>query len=50
MPTDKELNPRNVMKPLNINLKISYETQPFTSFEIGKLWAANIGNSMAIQI
>ena len=50
MTMDKELNPMNVMKPLNINPKISDENQPFTTFEIGKLWAAYMGNSMSIQI
>ncbi|MCM3116504.1 DUF3231 family protein [Neobacillus sp. MER 74] len=50
MTTDKELNPMNVMKALNISPKISDETQPFTAFELGKLWATYMGNSMSIQI
>lgn len=50
MTMDKKLNPMNVMKPLNINPKILDENQPFTTFEIGKLWAAYMGNSMSIQI
>jgi hypothetical protein len=50
MTTDRDLNPMNVLKPLNINPKISYETQPLTSFEVGKLWATYMGNSMSIQI
>jgi hypothetical protein len=50
MTTDKELNPMNVLKPLNINPKISDETQPLRTFEMGKLWATYMGNSMSIQI
>ncbi|WML26876.1 DUF3231 family protein [Neobacillus sp. OS1-33] len=50
MTTDKDLNPMNVMKPLNLNPKISDEDQPLTSFEMGKLWATYMGNSMSIQI
>ncbi|QNF31103.1 MULTISPECIES: DUF3231 family protein [Metabacillus] len=40
----------NVMKPLKLNPKISDETQPLTTFEMGKLWATYMGNSMSIQI
>ncbi|PMC34535.1 hypothetical protein CJ195_23010 [Bacillus sp. UMB0899] len=40
----------NVIKPLNINTKILDETQPLTTFEMGKLWATYMGNSMSIQI
>lgn len=50
MTTDKELNPMNVLKPLNIDPKSSDETNPLSSFEMGKLWATYIGNSMSIQI
>lgn len=50
MTTDKDLNPMNVLKPLNINPKILDETHPLTSFEMGKLWATYMGNSMSIQI
>ncbi|WP_231510909.1 DUF3231 family protein [Bacillus sp. UNC438CL73TsuS30] len=50
MTTEKDLNPMNVMKPLNINPKILDETQPLSTFEIGKLWATYMGNSMSIQI
>jgi hypothetical protein len=50
MTSEKDLNPMNVLKPLNINPKVSDETQPFTSFEMGKLWATYMGNSMSIQI
>src|SRR5437764_2899379 len=50
MTTDKNLNPMNVLKPLNINPKILDETQPLSSFEMGKLWATFMGNSMSIQI
>ncbi|WP_231734783.1 DUF3231 family protein [Bacillus sp. FJAT-29937] len=50
MTTDKDLNPMNVMKPLNVNPKTLDETQPLTTFEIGKLWATYMGNSMSIQI
>jgi hypothetical protein len=50
MTTDKDLNPMNVMKSLNINANILDETKPLKSFEIGKLWASYMGNSMSIQI
>ncbi|MCM3728394.1 DUF3231 family protein [Neobacillus cucumis] len=50
MTTEKDLNPMNVMKPLNIISKDLDETQPLTSFEMGKLWATYMGNSMSIQI
>lgn len=50
MTTDKELNPMNVMKPLNLSPKALDETQPLTTFEMGKLWATYMGNSMSIQI
>jgi len=38
------------LKPLDINPKILSETQPLTTFEMGKLWATYMGNSMSIQI
>ncbi|WP_423798327.1 DUF3231 family protein [Neobacillus sp. SAB-20_R2A] len=50
MTTDKDLNPMNVMKPLNLNPKILDKTNPLTTFEVGKLWATYMGNSMSIQI
>lgn len=50
MTTDKDLNPMNVMKPLNLNPNILDKTKPLTTFEIGKLWATYMGNSMSIQI
>ncbi len=50
MTTDKELNPMNVMKPLNLNPRILDKTNPLTTFEIGKLWATYMGNSMSNQI
>jgi hypothetical protein len=50
MTADKDLNPMNVLKPLNINPKILDETKPLTTFEMGKLWATYMGNSMSIQI
>ncbi|WP_258000300.1 DUF3231 family protein [Bacillus sp. Marseille-P3661] len=50
MTADKELNPMNVMKSLSISAKTGDENQPLTSFEMGKLWAAFMGNSMSIQI
>ncbi|MBU8878856.1 DUF3231 family protein [Bacillus sp. FJAT-29790] len=40
----------NVMKPLNLNPKISDENKSLTTFEMGKLWATYMGNSMSIQI
>jgi hypothetical protein len=50
MSTDKDLNPMNVLKPLNIKPKILDETQPFTTFKIGKIWVNYMRNSMSIQI
>jgi len=50
MGTDRELNPMNVMKPQNLSLHTLGEDQPLTAFEIGKLWATYMGNSMSIQI
>jgi len=50
MATHKKLNPMNVMKPLNIKPKLQKETNHFTTFEMGKLWATYMGNSMSIQI
>ncbi|MEH7076312.1 DUF3231 family protein [Neobacillus drentensis] len=50
MTTDKALNPMNVMKPQNLSIHTSSETQPLSTFEIGKLWATYMGNSMSIQI
>jgi len=50
MTTDKDLNPMNVMKPLNITPKLQDETSPLATFEMGKLWATYMGNSMSIQI
>ncbi|MCQ6281320.1 DUF3231 family protein [Bacillus sp. EB600] len=40
----------NVMKPLNISSNALDETRPLTTFEMGKLWATYMGNSMSIQI
>ncbi|MBT2700970.1 DUF3231 family protein [Bacillus sp. ISL-40] len=40
----------NVMKPQNLSIHTSGETQPLTTFELGKLWATYMGNSMSIQI
>ncbi|USK68486.1 DUF3231 family protein [Peribacillus asahii] len=50
MTTDKEFNPMDVMKPINLSSKELDESQPFTSVEIGKLWVTYMGNSMASQI
>ncbi|ULT59858.1 DUF3231 family protein [Neobacillus drentensis] len=50
MNTEKDLNPMNVIKPLNISPKDLDESQPLTTFEMGKLWATYMGNSMSIQI
>jgi Protein of unknown function (DUF3231) len=48
--TNKDLNPMNVLKPININPKTCDISQPLLSFEMGKLWATYMGNSMSIQI
>lgn len=50
MATDKELNPMTVMKPQDLSLHTIGKDQPLTTFEIGKLWATYMGNSMSIQI
>ncbi|WP_449537706.1 DUF3231 family protein [Ferdinandcohnia sp. Marseille-Q9671] len=50
MTADKELNPMNIMKPLNLSSEAGDESQPFSAFEMGKLWATYMGNSMSIQI
>ncbi|HLO12729.1 MAG TPA: DUF3231 family protein [Pseudoneobacillus sp.] len=50
MSTDKELNPMDVLKPINISTKELDETQPLTSVEMAKLWATYVGNSMTSQI
>lgn len=50
MTTDKDFNPMYVMKSLNINPPSADKTNPFSTFEMGKLWASYMGNSMSIQI
>jgi hypothetical protein len=50
MTADQELNPMNVMKPINISSRELAENQPLRTFEMGKLWATYMGNSMSIQI
>ncbi|HYK74746.1 MAG TPA: DUF3231 family protein [Pseudoneobacillus sp.] len=50
MTTDKELNPMDVIKPINLSTKELDEIQPLTSVEMGKLWATYVGNSMSSQI
>jgi hypothetical protein len=50
MTTEKELNPMNVMKPLNFSSNTLNESQFLSAFEMGKLWATYMGNSMSIQI
>ncbi len=50
MTTDKELNPMDVMKPLNLSTPELDESQPFTTVEMGKLWATYMGNSMSSHI
>ncbi|MDP4083467.1 MAG: DUF3231 family protein [Bacillota bacterium] len=50
MTTDKELNPMDVLKPINLSTSELDETQPLTAVEIGKLWATYVGNSMSSQI
>ena len=39
MTTDKQFNPMDVMKPINLSSKELDESQPFTSVEIG--WTVN---------
>lgn len=50
MTADQELNPMNVLQPINFSPKELDETQPLTTVEMGKLWATYVGNSMSIRI
>lgn len=50
MTADKELNPMDVMKPINISSQELDESEPLTTVEMGKLWATYMGNSMSSQI
>lgn len=50
MTADKNLNPMDVIKPIQYSAKELDETQPFTSVEMGKLWATYNGNSMSSRI
>ncbi|WP_235802016.1 DUF3231 family protein [Ureibacillus massiliensis] len=47
---DKELNPMNIMMPINLSSQELDESQPLTVVEIGKLWTTYMGNSMSSQI
>ena len=47
---DKELEPMNVMKSLDLSSQELDESQPLTVVEIGKLWVTYMGNSMSSQI
>ncbi|MBH9966081.1 DUF3231 family protein [Bacillus enclensis] len=40
----------DVMKPLNLSTPELDESQPFTTVEMGKLWATYMGNSMSSHI
>lgn len=50
MTTDEDLNPMNVMKPINLSTQELSQSQPLTTVEMGKLWTTYMGNSMSIQI
>jgi hypothetical protein len=50
MTTDKELNPMDVLKPINLSTKELGGSQPLTAVEMAKLWATYVGNSMSSQI
>jgi hypothetical protein len=45
-----DLQPMDVMKPINLSTEALSETQNFTAVEIGKLWATYMGNSMSSKI
>ncbi|MGI8384062.1 DUF3231 family protein [Robertmurraya sp. P23] len=45
-----ELNPMDIIKPINLSTDELDETQPLSSVEMGKLWATYTGSSMSIQI
>lgn len=45
-----DLNPIDIIKPINLNTDELDETQPLTSVEMGKLWATYTGSSMSLQI
>jgi hypothetical protein len=47
---DKELNPMNVLKPIKLGPNELDETQPFTSSELGKLWATSSRVVIGIQL
>lgn len=50
MTDPKELNPMEILKPINLKTKAMDETEPLTSSEMGKLWASYIGNTMSTQM
>lgn len=50
MTPDKQLNPMDVLKPINLSTKELDETQPLTVLEMSKLWATYVGNSMSSHI
>ena len=50
MTRDKELNPMNVLKPIKLGPNELDETQPFTSSELGKLWATSSRVVIGIQL
>lgn len=45
-----DLNPMDVLKPINLSTEELSENNPFTTVEMGKLWATYMGNSMSVQI
>jgi hypothetical protein len=45
-----DLQPMDVMKPINLSTNELDESQPLTSVELGKLWATYMGNSMSSKI
>lgn len=47
---EKEKNPMNIMKPINLSPQKLDESQPLTVVEMGKLWTTYMGNSMSSKI
>lgn len=45
-----EINPMDVLKPIELSTPDLNETQPLTTVEMGKLWTTYMGNSMSTQI
>jgi Protein of unknown function (DUF3231) len=45
-----DLNPMDIIKPIQLSTDKLNESEPMTAVEMGKLWATYTGNSMSFQI